>query len=448
MSTWKKVLVAGDNASTQQIIVSEEALVATDHIVFADQSDNQVIKRDTIVDFANLIAGDALDTDDDGVIDLSVAGLSANDEAALSDDLVLVWDASASTWTTLDINTISTAGTGDISSVVITAGDGNTVGSASGSADFTISDGEGIDTSVSAGNLVIAAEVATSSNLGVASFGADFTVASGAVSLAENTISGVTLGNDLGTLSATSAGGISVTSYNGSASVNNLELAIDDMAVGPQAPTGTDLFAIYDNSASAHKSVTLSAIADYVSGDLTNDSTFVGTTELTLGDVSGSNSSLAGLTGLDFTTASASIAASIGSNTLTIGGSGTTVNIAGNLQVTGTLETVTETELQVLDKNITLAQGSSTAAAATGGGIIIDVSTDANYSEDPAILFRADSNAAAFSEFEMVKGKTAGGDNAFIAGMVEAASTAALDLLDPGVGSFGFVAGALYIQTS
>ena len=54
------------------------------------------------------------------------------------------------------------------------------------------------------------------------------------------------------------------------------------------------------------------------------------------------------------------------------------------------------TELQVVDKNITLAQGSSTAAAATGGGIIIDVSTDANYSEDPAILFRADSVAAAF----------------------------------------------------
>ena len=124
-----------------------------------------------------------------------------------------------------------------------------------------------------------------------------------------------------------------MTSYNGSAAVSDVQLAINSMSVGNPGPQGTDLFAIYDQSAEGHRSVTLSAIADYVSGDLTNDSTFVGTTELTLGDASGSNSSLAGLTGLDFTAQSASIAASIGANTLTIGHANSTVTIAGDLRL-------------------------------------------------------------------------------------------------------------------
>ena len=49
-----------------------------------------------------------------------------------------------------------------------------------------------------------------------------------------------------------------------------------------------------------------------------------------------------------------------------------TVVIAGNLQVDGTTTTINSTTLTVDDKNITLASGSSNAAAANGAGITVD----------------------------------------------------------------------------
>lgn len=53
-------------------------------------------------------------------------------------------------------------------------------------------------------------------------------------------------------------------------------------------------------------------------------------------------------------------------------GSGGTVIIAGNLQVTGTTTTVNSTTVDVADLNITLAKGSANGAAADGAGITID----------------------------------------------------------------------------
>ena len=74
-------------------------------------------------------------------------------------------------------------GDGDITGVTLTADDTNTASDTSGSADFTIAGGEGVDTTVSGTTVTIAGEEATTSNKGVASFNADdFTVSSGAVS--------------------------------------------------------------------------------------------------------------------------------------------------------------------------------------------------------------------------------------------------------------------------
>lgn len=53
-----------------------------------------------------------------------------------------------------------------------------------------------------------------------------------------------------------------------------------------------------------------------------------------------------------------------------------TVVIAGNLQVDGTTTTINSTTLTVDDKNITLASGSSNAAAANGAGITVDCGSD------------------------------------------------------------------------
>ena len=61
-----------------------------------------------------------------------------------------------------------------------------------------------------------------------------------------------------------------------------------------------------------------------------------------------------------------------------------TVVIAGNLQVDGTTTTINSTTLTVDDKNITLASGSSNAAAANGAGITVDCGsgTDATLTYD------------------------------------------------------------------
>ena len=55
---------------------------------------------------------------------------------------------------------------------------------------------------------------------------------------------------------------------------------------------------------------------------------------------------------------------------------GGTVTIAGNLDVTGTTTTVSSANLEVTDKNILIAKGSTSDAQADGAGITIDSATD------------------------------------------------------------------------
>ena len=101
---------------------------------------------------------------------------------------------------------------------------------------------------------------------------------------------------------------------------------------------------------------------------LANSAVVVGATSVSLG---GTVTAFTGLTGLDFTAADASIAASLAANTLTIGGALSTVKIAGDLQVVGTLEHLNTTELLVEDKTIRIASGSTSDANCDEAGILI-----------------------------------------------------------------------------
>ena len=69
---------------------------------------------------------------------------------------------------------------------------------------------------------------------------------------------------------------------------------------------------------------------------LANDGIIIGTTDVSLG---GTITALVGLTDLDLTAAAHTIFDTVGANNLTVGASGTTVIIPGDLQVTGTVTT-------------------------------------------------------------------------------------------------------------
>lgn len=102
---------------------------------------------------------------------------------------------------------------------------------------------------------------------------------------------------------------------------------------------------------------------------LANSSVTIGDSAVALG---GTDTTLTGLTDLDMTAGNKTILDGVGSNTLTIGASGTTVAIAGNLTVAGATTTLNTSTLDVEDINITVAKGAADSSAADGAGITVD----------------------------------------------------------------------------
>ena len=88
---------------------------------------------------------------------------------------------------------------------------------------------------------------------------------------------------------------------------------------------------------------------------LANDGITIGTSDTSLGDTI---TAIVGLTDLDLAAGNRTIFDTVGANTLTLGAATTTVRVAGDFEVAGTLNTVSETELVVEDKTILIASGS------------------------------------------------------------------------------------------
>ena len=124
---------------------------------------------------------------------------------------------------------ITAASTSSISTS-FTLTDGSNSETIAGGNTLTVTAGEGIDAVVGATDtLTISAEDATSSNKGIASFGGDFSVTSGAVSLANNS---VTIGSDAVALGATR------TDINGLTSLDVDNLTLDANAISTTNSNG------------------------------------------------------------------------------------------------------------------------------------------------------------------------------------------------------------------
>ena len=86
--------------------------------------------------------------------------------------------------------------------------------------------------------------------------------------LANSTISGVSLGSNLNSLSAAANGGISLTSFNGSAAVTNLQLDIDGMTDIGAALADADLMIVDDGAGGTNRKATMSRLKTYMQNNL------------------------------------------------------------------------------------------------------------------------------------------------------------------------------------
>ena len=170
----------------------------------------------------------------DGDVDGSATGVDGSGDVTITTalDATGVSAGSYGSTTAIPIITvdakgrITAASTGSISTS-FTLTDGSNSETIAGGNTLTVTAGEGIDAVVgSTDTLTISAEDATSSNKGVASFGGDFSVSSGAVSLANNSI---TIGSDAVALGATR------TDINGLTSLD-----VDNLTLDANAITSTD----------------------------------------------------------------------------------------------------------------------------------------------------------------------------------------------------------------
>lgn len=318
MASWKKVVLRGDNATDEQLTLTEAAVaVGSDSIAFVDS--DGFIKKDTIVDIANAIAGDALDTDNDGVIDLSVSGLSANSIDDASNDLVLVWDDTSGAWTTASLSDVGSAGTSGVTSVT-------------GS--------NGVTTSAGTGAITLSLDTST---------------------LGTQAVSGTTefVVSNSDTEGVAAASDISLAAFSNAATAF---IALTNLSVGTEGTASGDGSIAYDNT---------NGVFTYTPPDLSSYSTtdrFASAFSYTGGTTAGPTGSLTvtGGSAVSFgaiPSASASASGIVTTGTQTFAGDKTfsgAVVIDGGLDVNGTITTIDTTNTTISDKFISLNSGGAT----------------------------------------------------------------------------------------
>jgi hypothetical protein len=205
--------------------------------------------------------------------------------------------------------------------------------------------------------VTVAGEDASDSNKGVAKFlAADFDNSSGEISLEDSVLKAIT--TDTGAITMASHA-ISVLGGEGM-DVTHSGTAIT--VAGEDATTsnkGVASFASADFDVSSG-AVSINSLSN---SQLDNSTITVGDSTIALG---GSDTTLTGLTDIDMVAGDVTILDTIGANTLTIGASGGTVNIAGNLTVSGAASTIESTTIVVEDPLLKLSKDSTTDTADIG----------------------------------------------------------------------------------
>ena len=158
-----------------------------------------------------------------------------------------------------------------------------------------------------------------------------------------------------------------------STNFNNNQGTVTD--VGAADGTAQDNLTLTAATVGTTRTLTLGGSLSNIGTDqLANSIITIGSTGITLGNTS---LNLSGLTGLDFTAADASIAASIGASTLSIGGGTSEALFAGNLRVEGTSSFENTDNLRIKDKVFIVASGSS--GVQTGGFLVQQQAISGNH---------------------------------------------------------------------
>lgn len=194
---------------------------------------------------------------------------------------------------------------------------------------LTISGGEGIDTSVSSGNITISGENASDSNKGIASFNStDFSVTNGHVSLSKDPI--ITLSGDVsGSAEMTNLGDVTITT---TIQPNSVELGTDTTGNYVATISGTENEITVSGSGSESSAVTIGLPDDVT---ITNN-----------------------------------------------------LNVGGNLNVTGSINAVSTTEINIQDNKINLNSNFTAGTPTADAGINVNRGDES----DVEILWNESSN--------------------------------------------------------
>lgn len=395
---------------------------STDLLAFHDNGTGNP-KKAGLGQFASMFAGTVTATglDSSGVTLLvDITGQDALGTPAGTEE-VMVWNGSALKKTTIDA--ISTAGSGDVTSV--TGGSGLT-GTNEGGPDVTLNVGAGDGISVTADAVSIAS---TAAGLGL-------TLTSGVLDIGEGSLIDVEANeisvNLTEAAAATIAAGDNLIFLDGGAAGAASKGSVNDLATLLAGGSGL-------TASGATLSVDNVALGTGTSGNYVADVD------------SGTNINVTGTAG-EGTTFVVNLADNVDVvGTLDVTGNTTLdgdLSVAGDLNITGEINRTSVTELAVTDKTISVAVGAATTTGADNSGLVVDVSGVTGYANDASVLYKT--TGSTFSEWEMTKSAGATPKvSTWVAGMAVGTSQTDLNTnYDAGLGSLGWDGTNLYIQTA